>query len=266
MLQTIAKLPFLKRPISSIGIRLLKLLNKNRGYFKIQNIKMFLDFLDPIDREIILNQEYDKKEISILKKLIQLYYINNFIDIGANCGIYSFMLSSNFKDLNTLAFEPNKEAFLKFNKTLDANLNLSKRIQIFNFGLFDKKAKLQMRSLVKHRYIQTGGSTVHDFKNYNNTTIYEADFELGDNVIDVINSNIAIKIDVEGHEYKVLLGLKKLLNNNNCILQIEIWDNNYKDVNSHLTENNFVKIAEVKSKYNYFYSNIKKPTKLLFQD
>jgi hypothetical protein len=59
---------FKKKIISSLGIRILTFLNKNRGYFKINGIKMFLDFLDPIDREIIINQEYEKKRnISINK-------------------------------------------------------------------------------------------------------------------------------------------------------------------------------------------------------
>ena len=54
MIKFLVKLPILKRLIPSLGIRLLSILKKNRGYFKINNIKMFLDFLDPIDRQIIL--------------------------------------------------------------------------------------------------------------------------------------------------------------------------------------------------------------------
>ena len=52
---------FRKKIISSLRIRILTFFNKNRGYFKIKGIKMFLDFLDPIDREIIINQDDEKK-------------------------------------------------------------------------------------------------------------------------------------------------------------------------------------------------------------
>ena len=100
MLSKLAKIPVLKKLISSLGIRILKLLNKNRGYFKIQKINMFLDFLDPIDREIIINQNYEKKEISILTNLIENHKVNYFIDIGANCGIYSFKIASHFNNLD----------------------------------------------------------------------------------------------------------------------------------------------------------------------
>ena len=50
MIEKLMKLPLLKRLIPSLGIRTLTLVKKNRGYFNINNIRMFLDFLDPIDK------------------------------------------------------------------------------------------------------------------------------------------------------------------------------------------------------------------------
>ena len=67
MLSSLIKIPFLKRIIPSLGLKVLKIIKKNRGYFKIKDTKMFLDFLDPIDKQIILNQEYEKLEINYLK-------------------------------------------------------------------------------------------------------------------------------------------------------------------------------------------------------
>ena len=64
MLSTLLKIPLLKRAVPSLMLKILKMLKKNRGYFKIRNIKMFLDFLDPIDKKIILDQEYEKIEIN----------------------------------------------------------------------------------------------------------------------------------------------------------------------------------------------------------
>ena len=261
MLDTLSKIPILKRLISSLGVRLLKLFNKNRGYYKINGINMFLDFLDPIDREIIITKEYEIKEISKLTKLIDDNKTNYFIDIGANCGFYSLNISSKYKDLNILAFEPNIDAYQKFNKTLDGNIDKFQNIKIYNYGLSDKKSKLKMRSKIKHGYTQTGGSTIHDGEKYNDVSIYDADFELGDEKLKFINSNLAIKIDVEGHEFSVLLGLRKLLTNNKCILQIEIFNDNFEKTNNFLVNNNFKKISEIKSNINsiyknYFYSNV----------
>ena len=50
MIPKLIKLPILKRLIPSISLRLLRILKKNRGYFKINDFEMFLDFLYPIDR------------------------------------------------------------------------------------------------------------------------------------------------------------------------------------------------------------------------
>ena len=260
MINIISKIPILNKLISSLGVRLLKILNKNRGYYKINGINMFLDFLDPIDREIIITKEYEIKEISTLTKLIDDNKTNYFIDVGANCGFYSLNISLKYKDLNILAFEPNIDAYQKFNKTLEGNIDKFQNIKIYNYGLSDKKSKLKMRSKIKHGYAQTGGSTIHHGEIYKDVSIYYADFEPGDEKLKFVNSSLAIKIDVEGHELSVLLGLKKILTNNKCILQIEIFNDNFEKTNNFLLNNNFKKISEIKSNINniyknYFYSN-----------
>ena len=66
MLSKIVKLPILKRLIPSLAIRILKIIGKNRRYYSIKGISMYLDFLDPIDREIILLNEFEKLEIKFL--------------------------------------------------------------------------------------------------------------------------------------------------------------------------------------------------------
>ena len=122
------KLPILKRLVPSVLIRLLKILKKNRGYFKIKNTKMFLDFLDPIDRELILHNEFESLEINYLIEKINTNKINFFLDIGANCGYYSLTIGKNIENISVIAFEPNKEAFFKFSKSLEINSDLSKKL------------------------------------------------------------------------------------------------------------------------------------------
>ena len=92
MIKNLMKFPILKRLIPSIGIRALKLLNKNRGYFNINGTEMYLDFLDPLDRKLILNKSYEIEETKILLDLVSKYYSEYFIDIGANSGYYSVEL------------------------------------------------------------------------------------------------------------------------------------------------------------------------------
>ena len=82
---------------------------------------------------------------------------------------------------------------------------------------------------------RTGGFSVfnkndEELKKYNLTYSELTQSDLADNMLDIKNSNIAIKIDVERHEEEVLLGASKLLTENKVIIQIEIFDERKKKV------------------------------------
>ena len=257
MISKLIKLPIFKRLIPSLSIRILKLLRKNRGYFKVNDIKMFLDFLDPIDRKIILNQEFENSEINFLIKQIKENNINYFLDVGANCGYYSILISKKISKIKIFAFEPNKEAYIKFQKTLKKNPNIAKKINLKKFGLSNKSKKLKMQSMVKYGYSQTGGTSVIKDIKYKNFNTFFANFQIGDEFIKLKNQTIAIKIDVEGHEINVLDGLKNILQRNKIILQIEIYEKNFKIVNDLILSFGYRLIFKVKERSNYFYINIK---------
>ena len=252
MIKFLVKLPILKRLIPSLGVRLLSILKKNRGYFKINNIKMFLDFLDPIDRQIILTEEYEHEEFVIFSKLIKDNSINNFIDVGANCGFYTFHLSNN---LNVFAFEPNLEAYEKLEKTLKKNNIYKDKVKLYPFGISDKNSVLKMKTKVKFGYVQTGGSSVSNPIEEEGHELFEADFKIGDEVLKLNNQKLAIKIDVERHELSVLKGFVNLLNTNDCLIQIEIFQKNFKEVDQFLKDNKFSKFSSFDERSNYFYSN-----------
>ena len=255
MIKYLIRIPILKRLIPSVGIRLLKILKKNRGFFNIDGVKMYLDFLDPIDRTIILNKTYEVEEINILTQLIRNNSVTKFIDIGANCGFYSFQFA--MQKLEVLAFEPNSEALLKMKNTISQNENLKNNIKIFSYGLSNVNSKMQMRSMIKHGYVQTGGPGINFEKKPLNKDykIYEAEFKIGDEILNIKKNNLAIKIDVEGHELYVLKGIQNLIKSNRCLIQIEIFEKNFDLVNSYLLDKDFTLIDRFKERDNYFYSN-----------
>ena len=255
MINYLINLPILKRLIPSISIKILKYLAKNRGYFRVQNLEMFLDFLDPIDREIILKQNFESEEIEFLIKKIKFYKIKNFLDIGANCGFYSIFVTKKNSMLKTIAFEPNQEAFFKLKKTLKKNSVLSKRIKLYNFGLSSANSKLKIKSFIKHGYAQTSSSIVEGKFIKDKHKISLENFYKGDEKLKFKNSKLAIKIDVEGHELRVLKGIKKLIKKNNCIIQIEIFKKNFKQVNKFLKNNKFKIFYKVNQRSNFFYKN-----------
>ena len=116
MIRLFLKLPIFKRLIPSIGIKILKLLNKNKSFYKINNILFYLDFLDPIDRTIILYKKYEQDSVSFLEDQFVKNSISSFLDIGANSGYFSFYFAYKFKNLKVKAYEPNPDSLKSLKK------------------------------------------------------------------------------------------------------------------------------------------------------
>ena len=56
-------------------------------------------------------------------------------------------------------------------------------------------------------------------------------------------------------DWKVLIGIKNFLKNNKILLQIEIFDNNFKKINKLLLKQNFKLINKFHKTSDYFYIN-----------
>ena len=255
MLSKLIKFPIFKRIIPSLGIRIMKILKKNKGYFKINGTVMYLDFLDPIDREIILYKKYEDEEVQYLIILIKKYLIKKFFDVGSNCGYYSIKILSEIPKLDITAYEPNREAYLKFQKTIKKNSNFLKKIKLKNFGLSNKNSILKMKFLNKNGYNQTGGSSVIEGNEYIGKNTFLSNFKTGDSILKLENQILCFKIDVERHEFNVLQGLKKLFKKNKIILLIEIYEKNFSNCNNLLKKLGFKLIKNIKNRSNYFYKN-----------
>jgi len=255
MLQYLVKIPFFKRLIPSIGARVLRLFKKNRGFYKIRDINFYFDFLDPIDREIIIYKKYEDDQVLFLKNLIDEIPFDYFLDIGSNSGYYSFYFAKKFKNLKIKAFEPNLDAFNKFNRTLKKNL--FNNIEVFNFGLSDREQKVKMRSWISHDYVHSN-SFIPEKNNkvdFNKTKTLESILKVGDNLFKFSKKRLAFKIDVESHEINTLKGLKQNLLNNKCLILIEISNEKFSIVNEFLIKNNFRQIFKSKYRLDYVFTN-----------
>ena len=255
MIQYLAKFPFFKRLIPSIGARILRLFKKNRGFYKIGDINFYLDFLDPIDREIIIYKKYEDDQVLFLKNLMEDISFDYFLDIGSNSGYYSFYFAKKFKNLKIIAFEPNLDAFNKFNRTL--NKNSFNNIEIFNFGLSDRQQKVKMRSWISHDYVHSN-SFIPEKNNKDDcskTKTLESFLKVGDNLFKFYKKSLVFKIDVELHEINTLKGLNQNLLNNRCLILIEISNEKFNIVNEFLVKNNFRQIFKSKYRLDYVFTN-----------
>ncbi|MDC0330557.1 FkbM family methyltransferase [Candidatus Pelagibacter sp.] len=244
-------IPIFKRIYPSLFFKFSYFFDKRIFLIKFRNIYLNLDIRDPIDRSVLLFDFYEDEQIKYLCTIFKKNKINYFFDIGANCGIYSLVISKLFPKTSTLSFEPIKSTFKKLEKNHSLNPTL-KNIKKYNYGLSNKNSKLKMKALLKNNFIQSGGFGVANNKdNLKNLHTEFAVFKKADDKFKYKNQVICLKIDVEGHEIFVLEGIKKIINNNKIFLQIEILPDNFIKTNKWLNDFNFKKIHKINADY-YF--------------
>jgi FkbM family methyltransferase len=250
----ISKIPFIKKIYSRILNIILN--SKEEFIVSFKNIRLFINIKDPIDKIIFYKNEYEEKQIKFLSDWVKKNKPNIFIDIGANFGVYSLRISKLFQMLKVIAFEPVLNTFNKLKMNIKIN-NLGKRIKTYNVGLSNSNGLKKMIAQKKDGYIQSGGFSfnIPNKKIDNNHIIQYYKSTRGDKILQLQKKKIVLKIDVEGYENKVLLGMKNLLKKNKILLQIEIFDNNFKKVNKLLEKNKFKLINKFKKNSDYFYIN-----------
>lgn len=138
---------------------------------------------------------------------------DTFIDIGANVGFFSLYASKRFK--NVIAFEPTQASIdlLKNNFKMNDINNLS----LHELALSDESGK----STFYENPLNQGGNSLEKFadnqlkNSKENWAVYDVEVLRLDDLNLNENENLKeidlIKIDVEGHEAKVLKGARKLL-------------------------------------------------------
>lgn len=251
-------LKILRKIYQSIIYKIYILAGKEEILIKPQNINLLIEIRDPIEREMFFNLSYEEEQVATLVEFSKKIEQDYFLDIGSNCGYYALFIAKTFPNTHVLAFEPIKKTYDKLIKNIHLN-NLNKQIQTFNFGLSDTNDEVQMRTLIKKGFAQSGGFTVND-KNRElkkNETLLKANLKIGDEIIKYINKKLLIKIDVEGHEINTLSGLKHLIKNNKIYMQIEMFHENKENIFNFLDKNDFkfVKNINGNRKNDYFFVN-----------
>ena len=159
--------------------------------------------------------EFVKKHFESRKEDIVIF------DVGANIGEYSKTVLSIFENNSKIyAFEPCKKTF----EILTENLAYSKKANLYNLGFSDKKENVKLFFNKNKNSL----SSVYD-RNLSHLGFKLEDYEFVDllSIDDFCSNNFIakihfLKLDVEGHELKVLNGARNLVENGNIeIIQFE---------------------------------------------
>lgn len=154
-----------------------------------------------------------KYEFNFDKTLCQLIKKNDIVwDIGANVGLYTIKFSELVEPLGVVySFEPAPACF----HTLQQNCLNKKNIRLLNVALGKTSGVLSMNIAtdplgVSHTLVNSAPNTYSQKTNVWVTT--------GDEIIKTMQSPMpnVIKIDVEGFEEEVLLGMQLCLQNKSC--------------------------------------------------
>lgn len=190
--------------------------NKLRGIKtkKIGKVKFEFDFdYNPIYGEMFL-QTYQKHIVNILESTLNEG--DYFIDIGANIGYISAWAANFVKRKGKVyCFEPVPEIYHKLKRLRD--LNSSHQIYLFNVALGEINSKGRIK--IANDGNIGWNTLVPGFLKDKRKVKY--DVEIGIRKFDnyILNNQISpenitlIKIDTEGYEYPVLLGMRYFLKN-----------------------------------------------------
>lgn len=163
-----------------------------------------------------------EKEIGILPKFV--FPGSIVIDVGANCGQYTYPLS---KLVGTsgkvLSFEPTGHAF-EVLKIVKSKLQL-KNVELYKIALSDKKGRMEIKTPVDNSGIPNIG--LSSFTINESKTIKEmVDVDRLDSVLNISKVEPMkisfVKCDVEGSELFVLKGAENLLKTAKPVLLLEV--------------------------------------------
>lgn len=198
-------LSLLRNPKYSISEHLLF---KNVSIVKVKNKVEYDIIIDPsngfVDKQIFFYKDFEPEVKDIFLKYVKKG--STVLDIGANIGAHTLFLSKIVDDTGkVISFEPIKKIYEQLRKSIA--INDFKNITLNNFALEDKEFETKINIVGENM----GGSSIYKDKSIDFDFIAEENIRVKilDN-LDLPKINF-IKMDVEGYEWNVIKGAKKLL-------------------------------------------------------
>ena len=129
----------------------------------------------------------------------QLTKYDLFVDVGLGLGFYTRALAHNFRELEFIGFEPDSLNFQRSKMYLDRYPNVT----LINKAVSDSSGSV---TFLRDRLNPANHRVVDDGVKHTD----KIDSVILDSLVS-IEKKCLIKIDVQGHEFAVLMGAKKLL-------------------------------------------------------
>jgi len=206
---------------------------------------------DWIDNRMLIGRPFEQAQLQFAQECIEKNGLTAFYDCGANIGLYSVLLGVRASGLTAIhAFEPVPKTWTRLCENLDLNdlrgLNgLYGKATAHNYGLGTKSETLTIAFDKKSSGTATLDQDEKDNPRRDFADRQQVQIHNFDSQIDVSGTSAFMKLDMEGHEAEALKGMKNMLANNNCYLQIELWDKNREQVKDWLAQRGYSVFHEI---------------------
>lgn len=250
LLIVLVKAPLLKRLIPSLIKKISRVINLQIKV-KRNNAIFLLNIKNQHDRALLLSHDYEPDQINfLLNEINNQNNFNIFIDIGACIGFYSLSIASMCPNISRIdLFEPNNENFLCAKRNIELNNEIAVKSNLYNFGLSDESVSKKLYTLKKN---DGAGGSIAEFEGQyadNDAVSFDIEVRIGDELLKYENKKIVLKIDVERHELSVLKGIKELLTKNKCLIQVEVFGEYFKSINSIMKDYGYKEFHRIDHNY-----------------
>lgn len=204
-----------------------------------------LDLDQFIDCHVYFGGGFDRDGVDMALSLIERYGCTDFVDIGANMGIYTVPIAAKTNVESVHAFEPDPRNFAQLNANLFLN-DLAHRVTTHELALSGDagRARLHFSRARKECDWEKANRGASSLEKREDRHTDEAMVEMRrlDDALDLRERRPLVKIDVEGHEAEVLRGMRDFLAGNLCVIMIESYIDRRDVVFKLLEEARYVEI------------------------
>lgn len=223
--------------------RIYRLLPRYMVYERLKR-RWLLDNRNWVDQQLIIRKPYEVAQIEKCRELVERHRITRFLDIGANFGLYSVLLSDCPSIKSIDAFEPLPRNVNQLAANLYLNgLDPKVSVHAFALGESDARAALFVDSN------STGVSTINPETVARERSAYGACVEVQvhalDTLFDIRDEAVLVKIDVEAAELEVLAGMRQFLSANRVWLQIETIDETKQKVDDYMQQLDYSSLGRI---------------------